>query len=269
MTSHPEARKKGTTIKNHSRAVSRQREVAVLMLPMLPSTCSWEERAAHARSRVAGQAAAREPATRAGERPRRGPGSACRESHMAPGRAHATCAGLLSNETGPWLLLPPGAKRCSWPSAGCRRLGHPREQGFWIRNALPHPGQNPELPQHVQQMEQKRLVMEATFTLERTRRPCLRTKASSQEAQPRATALPSELSRLSQGSPGPRPRGLCRAVRGWGILFPTLQGYPSGSPWLQACRPPSCTLTTQFPLTPLGPWIKFKCISSNPDKPDH
>ena len=63
MTSDPEARNKGTTIKNHLRAVSRQWEVVVLMLPMLPSTCSWEERDAHAQSRVAGQAATREPAT--------------------------------------------------------------------------------------------------------------------------------------------------------------------------------------------------------------
>lgn len=216
MTSDPEACKKGTTIKNHSRAVSRQREVVALMLPTLPSTCSWEERAAHARSRVVGQAAAREPATRAGERPRRGwVGAAwawlCPQGRVAPGRAHATCARGCSGtrrDPGCCFRLEPSFAPDQVLGAGS--LSHPREQRFWIQNALLHPGQNPELPQHVQQMEQKRLVMETTLTLERTRRPCLRTKASFQ--------------RPNQGQL-PRPQG--RAGSAWAAQACALGG-PAG-----------------------------------------
>ena len=181
MTSDPEARKKGTTIKNHLRAVSRQQEAVILMLPTLPSTCSWEERAAHARSRVAGQAATREPATRAGQRPRWGWVGAAWAWLRLPGHTHVTCAWGCSGtrrDSGCCFHLEPSSAPDQVLGAGS--LGHPREQRFWIRNTLPHPGQNPELAQHVQQMEQKRLVMETTLTLERTRRLCLRTKASSQ-----------------------------------------------------------------------------------------
>ena len=98
-----------------------------------------------------------------------------------------------------------------------------------------HLGQSPGLPRHVQEMEQKSLVTETTHMLGRTKRLCLRSKASSQ--RPNYGQLPHP-----QGGVAPAWAAQARALggsagrsEGGGILFPTLQGYPSGSPWLQAC----------------------------------
>lgn len=229
-------RQKGATAKNHSRATSRQRGAVVLMLPTLPSTLSWEESAA-ARSVQGGRPSSLQGTchTSWGETTA-GLGGAGLAPPAEPcgARPHSLDlhAGLLRNGTlaaaSAWsqaLLL---SKR--WVPAALVVPGS-RAPGFETL----HLGQSPGLPRHVQEMDQKSLVTETTHMLGKTKRPCLRSKASSQ--RPNYGQLP-----RPQGGVAPAWAAQARALggsAGWseggGILFPTLQGYPSGSPWLQAC----------------------------------
>lgn len=210
MTSDPEACKKGTTVKNHSRAMSRQQEVVVLRLPTLPSTRSWGGKGHGMLS----------PGWRAEQPPEDLPHELGREHGGArwgwrgPGSTRRATWRWAAREWDPGCCFRLEPSSALEQALGAGSLGRPREQGSWIRNALLYLGQSPELPQHVQQVEQKSLVMETTHMLGRTRRLCLRSKVSSQ--RPNHGQLP-------------RPQGLCGAVRGW---WDTLPNSPGVSLWL-------------------------------------